>query len=699
MATDLDALCAQAGILPDYYDIWGTRHEVGEDSRHALLAAMDFDAIRSGTPGPLPPVLVAWADQPARIPIAPAPWKAAGHRAWRLQFESGLTRAGDLHDDQSELVLHDLGECGYHRFELRLDDALVGTMPLIVCPRTSYQPAGGSRAWGLAVQLYGLRTRDNWGIGDYPDLIPVIDWAGDAGAELVGLNPLHALYPHNPRHCSPYSPSSRQFLNVLHIGVTALPEYRECEAARTTVEASAFRARIEALRELPLVDYPAVAELKYSVLSVLYTHFRNHHIKIGSARAQAFRAFQVRGGEELRQFALYHALLDHFQAHDPAAWGWPVWPEAYRRHDAPEVEAFAAANPERVEWHQWLQWLAEQQLAAAAERCRQRGMAIGLYQDIAVGVDKGGAETWVHRDLYALDARIGCPPDDFNPLGQDWGLPPWIPQRLHGAAYAPYIAMLRANMKHAGALRVDHVMGLMRLYWIPPGMKGDAGAYVTYPFQDLLGILNLESQRNRCLIVGEDLGTVPDEVRHALREAGVLSYKLFYFERQPDGHFFPADWFPEQSLVAASTHDLPTLAGFWQGRDIEVRTDLNLYPRPEMREQQIQARREDRGRLLADLAREGLLPDGVSGDPGQMPRLAPELARAIHVHLARSRARLALVQAEDMLGQEEQCNQPGTVDEHPNWCRKLPLDVAAWPDDRRCQAMAAAMTAERPPIR
>ena len=400
----------------------------------------------------------------------------------------------------------------------------------------------------------------------------------------------------------------------------------------------------------------------------------------------------------MRRFALFHALQEHFFSQDSAFWGWPVWPEAYRKHASAEVQAFVAANSEQVEWHEWLQWLADRQLAAAAEHCRTRGLAVGLYQDIAVGVDKGGAETWAHPDLYALEARVGCPPDDFNPLGQDWGLPPWIPQRLRGAAYAPYIAMLRANMKYAGALRIDHVMGLMRLYWIPPGMKGDAGAYVSYPFQDLLGILNLESQRNRCLIVGEDLGTVPDEVRHALREAGVLSYKLFYFERQPDGHFWPANWFPEQALVAASTHDLPTLAGFWLGRDIEVRTALNLYPRPEMREQQIAARAEDRISLLADLASEGLLPEGVAEDPAEVPEFTPALCRAVHAHLARSPARLALLQAEDMLGQADQSNQPGTVDEHPNWRRKLVLAVEDWPGDERCTAMAATLAAERPTI-
>lgn len=693
MAIDLDGLCAQAGILPDYYDIWGTRHEAGEATRQALLDAMRFEPHeREDT---LPPVWVGWEDQEAVIPIGPA---LRGANGWRLAMENGTVAEGRIEAGALEVRIPGGREMGYHRLAVLQDDRELASMSLILCPRRSYLNEAAGRTWGLSVQLYGVRTGANWGLGEYSDLGQVVDWAADSGAGLVGLNPLHALFPHHPGHSSPYSPSSRQFLNVLHIGLTGLPEFQACAEARRRVDDPAFQARLEALRAAPLVDYAGVAALKYPVLEALYRDFRETHLAADNEHAREFRAFQAEGGEELRLFALYHTLQEDFYRQDTQLWGWPVWPEAYRRPETPEVRAFAAANLERIEWHQWLQWLAERQLAAAAEHCETRGLAVGLYQDLAVGVDKSGAETWVHQDMYALDARVGCPPDDFNPLGQDWGLPPWIPRRLRAAGYGPYIAMLRENMKYAGALRIDHVMGLMRLYWIPPGMKGDAGAYVTYPFHELLGILNLESRRNRCVIVGEDLGTVPDEVRQAMHEAGILSYKLFYFERQQDGHFFPSDWFPEQSLVAASTHDLPTLAGYWLGRDIDVRTGLSLYPRPEMREQQIQSRAEDRGRLLADLAREGLLPEGVSGNPDAVPEFTPALLRAVHVHLARSRARLVLVQAEDMLGQTEQVNQPGTVDEYPNWRRKLTLAVEEWRADARCAAMAAAMAAERPPI-
>ena len=308
-----------------------------------------------------------------------------------------------------------------------------------------------------------------------------------------------------------------------------------------------------------------------------------------------------------------------------------------------------------------------------------------------------------NRELYAIGARIGCPPDDFSLLGQDWGLPPWIPERLREQAYAPFIAMLRANMRGAGALRLDHVMGLMRLYWAPPGEDARSGAYLNYPLNDLLGILALESQRNRCLIVGEDLGTVPDAVRGALHDLGVLSYRLFYFERnyghENHGAFKAPAEYPEQALVAGSTHDLPTLAGFWRGADIELRTTLGLYPSEDQRNQQIQERAQDKARLLTALANEGLLPEGMSPDPANVPEMTPALLLAIHRFLARTPAKLAMLQAEDLLGQTDQANLPGTVEQHPNWQRKLKLDIEAWAANSDINELVTALSAERGGVR
>jgi len=727
MPDKLNKLCDLAGILPGYHDIWGGRHEASAATKRALLAAIDVieandadidAAIRRAEMAPwretLPPVHVGRVGLSGGVTFRLSETHARQTHFWRVTLENGGTLSGEFKPVELErvdtgcdegqtqiavnLLLPAVTELGYHRLDVCSDGETLASCTLIVCPPTAYLPpffVSGSRIWGLAIQLYGLNTQNNWGIGDYADLRPALDWAAASGASLIGLNPLHALFPHNPSHCSPYSPSSRQFVNMLYINVEAVPEFGECEAAQKQLADPAFQARITALKQAELVDYQGVADAKFSVLRTLYRHFRERHMAKNSAHANEFHEFCDQGGEDLRLFAVYHALQDYFFAQDNALWGWPVWPPDYRDHTSPQVAAFVETHGEQVEWSIWLQWLADRQLAAAAHHADQVGLAIGLYQDLAVGVDKGGAETWMQRNLYALDCRVGCPPDDFNLLGQDWGLPPWIPGKLRAAAYHPYIAMLRANMKYAGALRIDHVMSLIRLYWIPPGMRGDAGAYMAYPFRDLLAILALESHRNRCLIVGEDLGTVPDEVRHALSAMGLLSYRLFYFERQQDGHFMPPGWYPEQALVAASTHDLPTLAGYWEGRDIEVRSDLNLFPNDEVRRNQIAGRREDKARLLTDLAREGLLPNGLSTNPDDLPQPPPALLRAILHYIALTPARIALVQAEDMLGLAEQANLPGTVDEQPNWRRKLPLELEQWQADDNCRATSAVMASER----
>lgn len=767
MSHALHRLCDLVGILPDYYDIWGHRHETSDATRRALLGAMAIacadeaacaQSIQAWQETPwrrkLPPVQVAPADTPIALSIHLPEREAGQVCTWRLALENGHQMAGhctpgslehgEARDIDGEpwreyrLYLPPINDSGYHRLELDLPDTTADTqnavipgeaerrpgihgfeddkdmdsrfrgndgqthtygLPLIVHPTRCHQPAcvtEGGRVWGLSVQLHGVRSQRNWGMGDFGDLSHLLAWAAQAGAAFVGVNPLHALYPHNPLHISPYSPSSRQFVNTLYLDVEAAPGFADCAEARQAVADKAFQTKLQSLRDATLIDHAGVAEAKGRILPLLYHHFRSAHLAQNSARAQAFRAFQAQFGDALRRFALYQTLQAHLHAHDGNLWGWPVWPEAWRDPASPTVQAFAAEHEERIEYFEYLQWLAEEQLAALRAKAEQLGLGIGLYQDLAVGVDKGGAETWSHPQLFALDARTGCPPDDFNPRGQDWGLPPWIPHRLREAGYAPFIAALRANMRHAGALRLDHVMGLMRLYWVPPGMQGDEGAYLTYPFADLLGILALESQRNQCLIVGEDLGTVPDEVRHKLYEYGVLSYKLFYFEREQDGAFRAPGNFPAQALVAASTHDLATLKGFWQGEDIKLREQLQLYPSEQLRQAQIAGREADRWRLLQALERDGLLPAGVPANPAEVRELTPELIQAIHQRLACSPAQLFIVQAEDMLGEAEQANLPGTVDEHPNWRRKLTVGLEAWPQEKRTGDLAGAIRSERP---
>lgn len=725
----LDQLCGLVGIQADYRDIWGKPHRVSDASRRALLAAMGIEA---GDEEQTVRSLLRWREQHWAEMLDPVAVVPAGKAAcievrlpsgrlketlhWSITLESGpriegncavadlekrdRARAGGVEHHALGLALPPVDEIGYHRLQVLTSAGTPWDITLIVHPAAAYWPEAlrppHARTWGLGTQLYGLRSARNWGIGDFSDLVQVVDWAAAGGAGLVGINPVHALFPHNPDHRSPYSPSSRQFLNVLHIGVEDIPEYPECDAARALVSAPDFQAALKAARAAPLVAYREVAGLKLPVLEAIYAHFRQKHLGANSARAKAFRTFQQDGGTSLARFALYQALQEDFFRHDASLWGWPVWPEPYRQPDSPEVETFARRHAERVEWFQWLQWVADEQMARVSQAAETAGMAVGLYQDLAVGVDRAGAETWMHRSLFADEARVGCPPDDFSPLGQDWGLPPWIPHRLKAAGYAPFITMLRANMRHAGALRIDHVMGLMRLYWIPPGLTGAEGGYVGYPFRDLLGILALESQRNRCLVVGEDLGTVPDEVRTALAEVGVLSYRLFYFERQHDDHFLPPNWYPENALVAGSTHDLPTLAGYWQERDIEVRCQLGIFADAVACAARRAERAADRSRLLVALAREGLLPREMPLDASKLAALSPPLIQALGRYLARTPARLFLVQAEDMLAELDQANLPGTVDEYPNWRRKLALPIEAWPQDPNCVALTKVLATERP---
>lgn len=730
-AASLGQLGARYGIVPDYYDIWGQRRHVTADTQRALLAAMGIPA-ETGSEVQhalqerasrewrrcLPPVKVARCNGEAvEFPINVPAGMARQRYQWTLVQEEGAPVSGELRPADLPLAAeatvdgtaivrctfrlpHTPG-IGYHQFELRLmneDRKRAAHMSLVMVPLQCYQPGALSaqgRVWGVAAQLYALRSRRNWGMGDFTDLKMLVDFSARVGAGIVGVNPLHALFPHNPLHASPYSPSSRRYLNVLYLDVETVADYAESDTARNRVLDPEFQARLRALRATELVDYGEVTAAKFEVLELLYLNFRKRHLAAEDQRGQAFRAFQKEGGAALRQQALFEALQQHFFRGDSSIWGWPAWPEAYRDPAAAAVARFAVEQIEQVEFFEYLQWQAELQLEAAGRSSWEHGLGVGLYHDLALGVDRGGGEAWSRQGLYALGASIGAPPDDFNLNGQDWGLPPMIPERLADAAYAPFIATLRANMRHCGALRVDHVMGLMRLFWIPDGGTPATGAYVEYPLDDLMGIVALESQRNRCLVIGEDLGTVPDAVREAMARYGVLSYCLLYFEKQQDGVFKPPAAYPVQALVAVSTHDLPTLGGYWRGDDIDTRTRLGLFPSMDVRRQQIVTRDRDRAQLLIALEREQLFPAAARDHPAENVEMSAVLARAIHVYLARTQSQVMMVRAEDLLEQIEQVNLPGSTTEYPNWKRKLPLDLEAWLADPRFVALADALRTAR----
>ena len=666
----LHRLARHAGIALNWQDIWGARHEVPLDSLAALLAAMGLpagsEAVARATlqacrrrQGALPNTLVMDAAATAVIPLP----RGFGAREWVLELENGEQHRGHVAADTPSLILPAALPDGYHRLEFI--DGTACTVHLIATPATCHLPPGRSPGdWGLALQLYALRSDRQWGMGDFTDLADVVAGVAGRGGVLVGVNPLHALFPAMPERISPYSPSSRLFLNPLYLDVTAVPDYAEC------VEVQGFR--IGDGPAAPLVDYPAVARLKSSAFALLWQSFKARHLVAPTPRGRAFRRFQAAGGAALARFARFHALQAHLlAAHGPA---WRNWPPIYRDADHPEVAAFAAEHRDQIERHEYLQWEAERQLAAAAT-----GLPIGLYRDLAIGTDPDGADSWSTPRHYLTGASIGAPPDLLAGTGQNWGLTTWSPAALETDGYAPFIATLRANMRHAGGLRIDHVMGLKQLYLIPEGMPATAGAYIRYPFRDLVRILALESRRHNCLVVGEDLGTVPPGFRPAMRRAGILSCRVLPFERRRDGSFKPPAAYPALAAASAGTHDLPPLRAWWLGTDIRLRAEIGQYPNEAAREHDEASRRRDRQALLTALQEQRLLPAETAAallPSDGKPVFDPALTTAVHRYLTLTPSRIVLFQAEDLLGLETMINLPGTVDEHPNWRRRLPAPIS-----------------------
>ena len=727
----LDRLCASCGIESSYRDAWGRERAVPEDTRLALLEAMgtkvasDADIERAleereaqAWRQVLPSVRVVREPAgPIEIDVRlPVDFSGRSFECVLATEEGDRTstrfspgeaeRTGERRIDDVLYASFRLGierfpSYGYHRLELWAPEessAPHAAMALIVTPQRCYLPEAvrQTRLWGPVVNLYGVRSNRNWGMGDFTDLSKLVEIAADSGASVVGVNPLHALFPHAPEHASPYSPSSRLLLNVLYIDPERIADFTECNAAGERAENRSFQDTLRALRRTELVDYTRVAGLKRQVLELLYASFRERHLAGGTERARAFRAFQHAGGMALRLGSLFYALQDELYARDKSAWGWRAWPHEYRDPDSPAVEQFAREHVDRIEYYDYLQWNADEQLGAAGRRALELHLGVGIYLDLAVGADPGGAETWGQHALYADNVHIGAPPDELAPNGQDWGIPPLLPERLREAAYAPFAALLRASMRHAGALRIDHVMGLVRQFWVPAGVRADKGGYVRYPVDDLFGVLALESARNQCMVIGEDLGTLPEGLPERLKDAHILSYRLLYFQREPDGAFTPPVKYPPQALAAVSTHDLPPLRAFWLGRDLDLRTRLGLYPDESLRERQLLDRAQARAHLLVALEREGLLPPGMTPDPVSAPDMSVELMLAVHRFLARTPCWLFMVQPEDVFGQLEQINVPGTTnDQYPNWRHRVSVALEHWRADTRFTGLAEAVLAER----
>jgi 4-alpha-glucanotransferase len=701
-------LARQRGIGDAYHDYRGELQHFSLATKRGILAAMGAE---EGTAAPalLPPVAASNSHH-IGFDIS-AEGSALGEElVWDLRLEDGgryegrvaIAACAELWSGEEagrwisrrrfELPLE--LPAGYHDLEVTLAGAAPGRCRLIIAPERCHEPAairGGSRLWGVAVQLYTLRSQGNWGIGDFGDLKVLIGWLGSRGAGFVGLNPLHALRPAAPAQASPYSASNRHFLNVLYIAVPDVMEYAVCAAAQRKVAAKRFTARLEALRAAALVDYAGVAALKLDILQLLYDEFRNRHLSAGTPRAARFRSFVAAGGEALELHARFDALDKYLCDLRGAESGWLNWPEEFRDPRGAAATQFAAANPQRVGFFLYLQWLAHEQLGAAQQLARESGMPIGLYGDYAVGASPSGSETWMDRTGYRLGAEVGAPPDPLALKGQGWGLPPPDPQAMVSARLEGFAVLIRANMQSYGAMRIDHVMSLFRLWWVPAGQSPTEGAYVHYPLHLLFAIVALESQRHGCLVVGEDLGVVPDEMRTAMPLYGLYHYKVMLFEKD-GGRFRRPEEYPRAALATVTTHDLPTLTSYWSGADIELRERLNLYPGDEIRAQIRAERAADREALLRALREAELAPaHPASGAEG----FTPQLAAALHAYLARSAANLVSLQLEDLLGMSEPVNVPGTYAEYPNWQRKMTLSVEALALQADIDADLAGVNRER----
>ncbi|MCV0397262.1 MAG: 4-alpha-glucanotransferase [Rhizobiaceae bacterium] len=537
------------------------------------------------------------------------------------------------------------------------------------------------KAWGITTQLYELRSRRSCGIGDFDDLRLLCTIAARAGADFVGVTPLHANFLAAPQRCSPFSPSNRRFLNPLYIALHRLRGYGQ----PTEIDPLTHQE----LATSPLVDYAKVAGAKLPVLRRLWRHWLND--PAAEQERAWFEIFRKKEGQPLHHHALFEVLSAEMAAAGHGA-GWTGWPERYRDPGSFDVAAMEQEHRDDIDFHCWLQWVAVRQLESAATAARDAGMRIGLYLDLAVGEAPDGSAVWSERSSYVDGATIGAPPDYFSAEGQDWGLKVVTPQAIEAGDGAPFRQMIEHGARGGGALRLDHVMALWQVFVIPTGLSPRDGAYVRYPIDKLLQILASASRDARFVVIGEDLGHVPDGFREVMARAGVLSYRILYFEKAPEGGFLPAPGYPRLSIACVSTHDLPTLAGWWQGDDIRLRLNHNLITE-EMAQAQTKERADERRNLL----------DALSGDAGETVRqrspddeLPVELAAGVYRFLARSEAMLVGVRLADLVGETLPTNLPGTIDSHPNWRRRCRVLLERLEETPHFAAITRAVADARP---
>lgn len=692
----LGPLCGEFGIDTEYWDIWGRRHRTSEAALLAILHSFGLDTAtpdaleasarqfhRKNQARPLDPVAVlSVADPSPRVPLrAPEGAKVA----MALYFEDGRAERQDLvvAAGQQTLPLPVPLPLGYHDLELSVRTPvgpdIRASQRIIVAPERAWLPEilqNGGRAAGLAVSLYGVRSSRNWGVGDFTDLAALCRWTASAlGAGFIALNPLHALHNRQPYNTSPYLPLSVFQRNFLYLDVEAVEDLQASAKAQALIRSQPFQQDLAALRSAEYVEYERVARLKRTVLRLLFRSFFREHWLAQTPRAREFQAWAAAQGDLLDRFATYSALDEVLHAQDRNLWIWPDWPEEFRDPDSPAVREFARTHRRRVLFHKYLQWQVDLQLQAVQKLTGELGMPVGLYHDLALATDRCGADLWAYRSFFISGCRVGSPPDDFAPEGQDWAFPPPNSRTHLENGYRLFVETIRRNASHGGALRIDHVMRFFRLFWIPEGVTAAEGTYVNERWQDLIRILALESVRGSFLVVGEDLGTVPLGLREAMEQYGMLRYKLFYFEKGGDGLPLPCSAYPSGALVSSTTHDLPTLAGFWAGRDIEARRAAGVLNDEGLYHRQTEERRAEKRRMTEALIRDGFLPPDFPREAADWSELTGDLHNAIIGFLMSTPAALMLLNQEDLTKELDQQNLPGTTWQYPNWRRKMRYSV------------------------
>ncbi len=635
-----------------FFDEYGRR-------RYASLEVRKKIAKRLGKPQStklLPPVKVVTEGQAVYIRLNLANRSQYLQAHWQLQLENGEILSGKVKRNAINLPC-DL-PLGYHQLQLEGERHSVGCR-LIITPKTAYQPIElqqKQKLWGAILQLYTLRSERNWGIGDFSDLKNFLHKIAEKGGDFVGLNPIHALFPANPEGASPYSPSSRLWQNIIYIDVTAIEAFQQSEQAQLWFNSREIQQQLSQARNKEYVDYSQVMWLKLEGLHLAYATFVQQD-------QQAFEQFIAEYGESLKIQATFDALHHWLSTQFSEQWGWNFWEKQYQDYHLEAVQSFQIEQSELVRFYMWLQFVAQQQLKACNQLTKALNMPIGFYRDLAVGVADNGAETWADKQLFVLDASIGAPPDIMAPNGQNWGLSPMHPEVLQTRGYQPYIELLRANMKDCGALRIDHILGFARMWWVAKGDSAKNGAYVRYPLEDLLAILALESQRNQCLIIAEALGTVPKGMLQKLQEKGILAYNIFYFEWDQHGSK-PLTNYPYQAMTTLSTHDLPTVQGYWKGYDFDLGEKFGVYPSEKVLNILKQNRHFNKEAIrqavekVQDLAKDS---EGVS----------LQFVHQLQSYVADTNSALFGTQPEDWLNMLEPVNIPGTSTEYPNWRRKL----------------------------